>query len=83
MRFLAYELSLVPGLTSGNCGAGVHDRLLMSGASSLLFPASWPIEVDPVYRVTVANRPKSVIECLQFKTQKQPFDAYGKLTNTF
>jgi hypothetical protein len=29
------------------------------------------------------QRPKSVIECLQFKTQKQPFDAYGKLTNTF
>ena len=25
-------------------------------------------------------RPKSVTESLQFKAQKQPFDAYGKLT---
>src|SRR5450432_3508176 len=34
-RLLAYELSLVPRLASGDCSAGLHDRLLWLGASSL------------------------------------------------
>lgn len=72
-RFLTYELSLVPGLTSGNCGAGVHDRLLMIEASSLQFQLSWPIDVDLVYRATVANRPLSVLAGLEFAAIKLSF----------
>src|ERR1700686_5671784 len=34
-RLLAYELSLVPRLESGVCSAGLPDRLLWLGASSL------------------------------------------------
>jgi hypothetical protein len=36
--FLAYEFSLFPGLTSGNCGAGIHDRLLLVGAFQFAAP---------------------------------------------
>ena len=31
-RLLAYELSLVPRLASGDCSAGLHDRLLLVGS---------------------------------------------------
>jgi hypothetical protein len=31
-RLLAYELSLVPRLASGDCSAGLHDRLLWLGS---------------------------------------------------
>jgi hypothetical protein len=48
--FLAYELSFVPRLTSGRESAGVHDRLLLVGAFSLLFPVSWRIYLEMVVR---------------------------------
>jgi hypothetical protein len=41
-RFLAYELSLVPGLTSGNCNVGVHDRLLLGWSLQFAVPSVMP-----------------------------------------
>jgi len=53
---LAYELSLVPRLTNGSESAGVHNRLRLVGAFSLLLPESWPNYLKIVVRRSPTGR---------------------------